>query len=103
LAKRRLPAQLWKLPKRGFTAPIGSWIAGRYARFFQAELLRPTSHVASHIDLRELERRFDAHRAGSADHGYTLWAAWVLERWMERMATANSSDSRLSGAQTAAI
>ena len=27
LAKRRLPAALATLPKRGFTAPIGAWIA----------------------------------------------------------------------------
>ena len=28
LARRRLPGKLWQLPKRGFTAPIGQWIAG---------------------------------------------------------------------------
>ena len=28
LARRRLPGALWQLPKRGFTAPIGEWIAG---------------------------------------------------------------------------
>ena len=29
LAKRRLPAGIWQLPKRGFTVPIGGWIGGQ--------------------------------------------------------------------------
>src|SRR5580765_3059984 len=28
LARRRLPGKLWQLPKRGFTVPIGTWLAG---------------------------------------------------------------------------
>ena len=32
LARRRLPGKLWQLPKRGFTVPIGQWIAGTARR-----------------------------------------------------------------------
>jgi asparagine synthase (glutamine-hydrolysing) len=83
LARRRLPGQLWKLPKRGFTAPISEWIAGPYEALFQRELLNSNSAIASHIDVYELRRRFAAHRAGEADHGYALWATWVLEQWLQ--------------------
>jgi asparagine synthase (glutamine-hydrolysing) len=84
LARRRLPGALWSLPKRGFTAPIGAWIAGPHADLFRDEVLRPTAAVSSHLDVGDLERRFARHRAGEGDESYALWSVWVLERWLQR-------------------
>jgi asparagine synthase (glutamine-hydrolysing) len=83
LARRRLPGKLWQLPKRGFTVPIGRWIAGPHAVRFREEVLDRGTVLAQQIDLNELERRFVDHRSGRRDHGYALWSAWVLERWLE--------------------
>jgi asparagine synthase (glutamine-hydrolysing) len=96
LARRRLPGQLWQLPKRGFTAPIGDWIAGPQAGMYRDEVLHPGAAVAQLVDIKELERRFAAHRAGHADHGYTLWAVWVLQRWLrDALASRTSADEAL--------
>lgn len=84
LARRRLPAGLWRLPKRGFTAPIGEWIAKPAAQMFQDDVLRSGSAIAGYLDTKELRNRFAAHSSKEADHGYELWAAWVLERWLSR-------------------
>ena len=84
LARRRLPGKLWQLPKRGFTAPVGEWIGGPHADRFRDEVLRPGSAVANHVDVAELGNRFAAHRAGRTDDGYTFWAVWVLERWLDQ-------------------
>jgi asparagine synthase (glutamine-hydrolysing) len=83
LARQRLPGRLWELPKRGFTAPIGEWIAAGSASMFQDEVLASHSHVENVLDTHDLRRRFDEHRRGARDHGYALWAVWVLERWLE--------------------
>jgi asparagine synthase (glutamine-hydrolysing) len=83
LAKRRLPSTLWQLPKRGFTVPIGSWITGPHAGRFREDVLSPSSTVASHVDVKDLERRFRVHQSGTADQSYALWAAWVLQRWLQ--------------------
>jgi asparagine synthase (glutamine-hydrolysing) len=83
LAQQRLPPQLYQLPKRGFTAPIGEWIAGSHEQMFKDEVLCANSVVGNHIDIRELRRRFDAHKAGRRDHGYLLWAVWVFARWLQ--------------------
>jgi asparagine synthase (glutamine-hydrolysing) len=82
LAERRLPGGLWRLPKRGFTVPIGGWIRGPYAERFQDEVLSPNSTLTTRLDVADVQRRFGAHRAGAADHGYALWAVWILERWL---------------------
>jgi asparagine synthase (glutamine-hydrolysing) len=85
LARRRLPEKLWQMPKRGFTVPIGSWIAGPHAGTFEEALLGGTSPLDSWLDRRDLRRRFDAHRAGQADQGYALWTAWTLGEWLRQV------------------
>jgi asparagine synthase (glutamine-hydrolysing) len=83
LARTRLPGALWQMPKRGFTAPIGEWIAGPNAAQFRDEVLGARTLIGSHLDLAALRAMFEAHRAGRSESGYALWAAWVLERWLQ--------------------
>lgn len=83
LAARRLPAAVLALPKRGFTAPIPQWFRGDIGRQFEREVLSSTSAVAATIDQNHLRGMWHAHRHGSADHGYVLWASWVFERWLQ--------------------
>jgi asparagine synthase (glutamine-hydrolysing) len=82
LARRRLPSGLWQLPKRGFTVPIGEWIAGPSSQQFKDEVLYTQSAVGGCIDRAELTRMFAAHCSGERQNGFALWAVWVLERWL---------------------
>jgi asparagine synthase (glutamine-hydrolysing) len=82
LAQQRLPPGLWQLPKRGFTAPIGEWIAGPYADRFRDEVLGSHASLDGALDRADLSRRFDAHRRGEADHSYLLWAVWIADAWL---------------------
>ena len=81
LAARRLPEEIVTLPKRGFTAPIGEWIAGPFAGDFEQEVLGAKAFVAGLLDMAHVRTLFDQHRRGAADHAYALWAVWFLERW----------------------
>ncbi len=81
LAARRLPEGLSGLPKRGFTAPVGAWLAGPYADRFRDEALAPGAAIGSLLDAKQLRLWFQEHRSGQSDHWYALWAAWMLERW----------------------
>jgi len=85
LANRRLPSDLWRLPKRGFTAPIGEWIAGPNAGMFRDDVLRSGAAISAHVDLDHLGNQFAQHRRREADHSHALWAVWVLERWLRRV------------------
>jgi asparagine synthase (glutamine-hydrolysing) len=82
LARRRLPSGLWQLPKRGFTVPIGEWIAGPSSEQFRDEVLYTRAAVGGCIDRFELTRMFASHCSGERQHGFALWAVWVLERWL---------------------
>jgi len=82
LAARRLPPALLTLPKRGFDAPVGYWIAGPYASAVREELLSAGSTLAGIVDQRTVSMLLQAHVAGAANHSYVLWALWVLARWL---------------------
>jgi asparagine synthase (glutamine-hydrolysing) len=81
LAAKRLPETILRLPKKGFTVPIGAWIRNRYSIEFETEVLAKTSEVSSVLNRSRLQQCFHAHRAGIADYSHVLWAAWMYERW----------------------
>jgi asparagine synthase (glutamine-hydrolysing) len=87
LAARRLPEGLSRLPKKGFTAPVGAWLAGPYAQRFRDEVLGPNAGIGSLLDVKQLRLWFDEHQTGRRDHWYPLWAGWVLERWRALQST----------------
>jgi len=84
VARGRLPGAVLRLPKRGFTAPVGAWLRGPYAGRFEDEVLGPDAGVAAVLDRARVRRLFDEHRAGAADHAYALFAVLVLERFLGR-------------------
>ena len=83
LARRRLPAGVWRLPKRGFSMPIGRWIGGPHAGMFRDEVLGPKAAVGQYVDAAEVARLLDAQAQGVRDHAYALWMVWALERWLQ--------------------
>jgi asparagine synthase (glutamine-hydrolysing) len=92
LARRRLPEGLSSRPKRGFTLPIGDWIAGPFAGAYQDEVLSDTARVRGLLDTAHLAMLFREQRAGAGDHSYALWATWVLERWLRTTSRVPSGD-----------
>jgi len=88
LAERRLPKKVVNMPKRGFTAPVGAWLANGYAEQFRSDVLAADSRSRDLIDRDRIARLFKEHRAGAADHSFALWSVWMLERWARQEAMA---------------
>ena len=82
LARRRLPRQLLSIPKRGFTAPVERWIVEQ-AGHLHEQVLATNGVVAGFVDIELARRWLQEHMAGRANHGYALWALWMLQKWDE--------------------
>lgn len=80
LAERRLPPEVVHRPKTGFTAPIGSWLAGAYADRFRDDVLSCTAITRDILDRTRVTQMFAEHQSGQ-DRSFALWAIWMLERW----------------------
>jgi asparagine synthase (glutamine-hydrolysing) len=103
IARRRLPAELARLPKRGFHAPVGEWIAGSCARMFEDDVLQPGAEVANVIDTMHVRRLFEAHRTGQEQNGQALWTVWMLARWLCHEKSRASATSCVSRTAVGAI
>jgi asparagine synthase (glutamine-hydrolysing) len=97
VAAGRLPPALLTAPKRGFSAPVGDWIAKVYNDEYQGEVLSTRARISSLVDLDVARSLFDSHVAGVADHSFPLWALWMLERWL-RVADSLKARGSLAGA-----
>jgi asparagine synthase (glutamine-hydrolysing) len=95
VSKTRLPAELLRLPKHGFSAPVAQWLAGAYRAAFEEEVLSSSSLTASVLDARAVRAMLEAHSCGQADHAPALWSIWMLERWHRLRCTGSGSGGRL--------
>jgi asparagine synthase (glutamine-hydrolysing) len=86
-ARELLPARVRRAPKRGFEAPLESWLAGPWAADVRDVLEDPAAAIRRHLDpaglpaWRGWQRRPDSPRAARAV--YTLL---TLEHWLRRWA-----------------
>ena len=77
----KLPAEVLKRKKLGFTAPFGVWLK-RAEPQIAADLLHPAQIARRGLfDPAEVERLWAEHRAGHRDHSHRLWSLIVLEQW----------------------
>ncbi|NNE43569.1 MAG: asparagine synthase (glutamine-hydrolyzing) [Gemmatimonadetes bacterium] len=85
-----LPPGIQKRPKAGFDVPVGEWFKTSMRDLFW-DTVRTDGAVP--LDLPRLERWYDEHRAGRADHSKILWAAFTL-RWWENRESVRSAETR---------
>jgi asparagine synthase (glutamine-hydrolysing) len=81
-ALRHLPDDLARRPKMGFDPPLGRWLRTDLRPWADDLLRRPTCVERGWLDGAALQRTWDEHRHGTANHEYRLWAVLMLETWL---------------------
>lgn len=81
---RYLPRSLVDLPKQGFSAPIGRWLATGLRDWARAELDYGAAHLSDLIDWQPIEGAWSAHLAGRAGLAERLWIAVMFCAWHRR-------------------
>ena len=81
LLGRYLPEALYKLPKRGFAAPLNMWVRDFYqARFVEVlERLSPAL-----FDRREVNTLLDRYRRGKNVNYSLLWLLFSFQSWHDK-------------------
>jgi asparagine synthase (glutamine-hydrolysing) len=82
LARRRLPAPVLAMPKRGFTAPVSRWIT-QNADELRESALSQHAVASTFLDVNVARRWLDEHVTGRMDRAYPLWALWMLQKWRD--------------------
>jgi asparagine synthase (glutamine-hydrolysing) len=80
---RYVPRALVERPKRGFRAPIGSWIR-RELRPWARDLLAPGRlRDEGLLDVARVEAAVREHLGGERDRASELWSVLMLEAWLD--------------------
>jgi asparagine synthase (glutamine-hydrolysing) len=81
LALRRLPPEVVRRPKVGFTVPLAPWFRGPLRPLLEDTLLSPTALGRGYFDVEVLRGYVGDHVAGRRDRSRELWTLLTLELW----------------------
>ncbi|MEO6445864.1 MAG: asparagine synthase C-terminal domain-containing protein, partial [Gemmatimonadaceae bacterium] len=81
IARRRIAPRVATGAKRGFTIPVGAWIAGRWHADVSAALRHSPLVAEGWLDARALPAELEAARH-SPTAAMRLWNLYVLDAWL---------------------
>ncbi|MFW6158920.1 MAG: asparagine synthetase B family protein, partial [Planctomycetota bacterium] len=76
-----LPDEILSRGKMGFGVPIARWFREDLGPFAERTLLESDTVLTRLFRPGKVRDVLDQHRAGRADHAYTLWALLCFELW----------------------
>jgi asparagine synthase (glutamine-hydrolysing) len=82
VAARWLPREVIYRPKHGFSLPIDAWFRGAWARPAEHVIFSAQAMDRGYFDYAYLKKLWDAHAAGTANHGARFFSLLWLELWL---------------------
>lgn len=81
-----LPPTIADSPKRGFSAPDGSWFRGQSLAFVFRELLGAESRIRAYVDTAVLKELLEEHVAGKVNRRLLIWSLLSVEYFLRAYA-----------------
>lgn len=81
LASRRLPSDIHKKPKLGFSIPAAQWLRNELKAITEDLILDNNLTSAHFIRKQRLTKLWNEHQSGVRDHSVFLWGMLMLELW----------------------
>jgi asparagine synthase (glutamine-hydrolysing) len=78
-----LPPGTFRRKKQGFQMPLRAWFRGGLGDFARQIWNDSGAAAAGYLDAKAVERLFEEHRSGAADHGRFLYAIAMFSCWWE--------------------
>ena len=88
-----LPPDILRRGKMGFGVPIAEWFRDELSDQLRDVLLDRTALSRGYFREEVVRRLIDEHTAGRADHGYRLWALFMLELWHRKFIDPHEAPS----------
>ena len=78
-----MPDALIDRPKAGFALPVHAWLRGPL-RAWASDLLSPAALRDSLLDVTAVDRAWQEHLGGRANHLPKLWTVLMWQAWRTR-------------------
>jgi len=82
-AKSLLPAFVLARPKRGFNAPVSSWLCNEWRDVAEAAF-SPASVVTGGLEPQTVAKLWEEHTLGRRNHGFQLFALLMYLLWHKK-------------------
>ena len=76
-----LPRHIVYRKKQGFGAPVAEWFKGDLGRRAQQDIRNSSLAERGLLDYDQLDRMWDAHRAGPVNWAFHLWNVYNVSAW----------------------
>jgi len=76
-----LPDEIINRKKMGFAAPVEQWLRGDFGNRAEATILGSELVANATLNRSYIVKRFQEHRAGTADHALHIWTLFNLCAW----------------------
>jgi asparagine synthase (glutamine-hydrolysing) len=83
IAAKFFPVTFTHREKMGFSAPIGKWFRGNFAKNLQEVVLGGKQRIVD-FNYGQFQSLLKEHMSGVADHGHKLWAMYVFHIWANK-------------------
>ncbi len=83
VARRHVPPDVAALPKQGFVAPMGAWLAGPLQPLARDALSPQRLRARGLVRPAAVAQMQAEHAGGRRDHTWHLWSLVVLEAWFQ--------------------
>jgi len=89
-----LPKGQLNQPKMGFQLPLADWFMGGFNDFAREAWTSSGAADLGILEKRGVDRLFDEHRSGAADHGRMLYAIAMFSCWWKDQRASSATASR---------
>jgi len=93
--RETLPKTIYNRPKRGFGAPVETWLRNELRPAVHELLLSPSAQLSGFFSRDTMAEMITEHETRKRDHGRRIWSLLILEVWLRRCLKAPSFASGL--------
>jgi len=84
LAAQRLPAQILRQPKRGFSIPAARWLRHELKSMTEKAILGEDAFPLEFLNKKHLQKTWQEHLSGHRDHSVFIWGLIMLDLWAKK-------------------
>jgi asparagine synthase (glutamine-hydrolysing) len=83
ILKEYIPEEIFDLPKKGFSIPIGAWIRKELKDEFVINLSDDFLNQVPNLNVKKFKKMFNEHLDGKHDYSSYIWRVYVLSKWYQ--------------------
>ena len=84
LLEEFIPRELFDLPKKGFSIPLGMWIKNELRDDILSALDDDFLESVPNLNTVKFKQQFAKHLQGESNYAFNIWKLYVLHGWLKQ-------------------